>query len=266
LTQLFNLDRQLVKMKSIALALSVSAVANAATIRRQNDYGHQFSNALSTGPIAENSFIREASTTLILPGTNSPQTGNLALWPGMGTSGGDLIQGLAISVSDGTVGCEKSSGKWCIVASTLEDTQQMGKFVTASPGSSVTFHCASNCFFPVRQSSMVDILLTKSYIDKYNDGTAKYDQTVSLDGTVVSTISTDSGKAQGWGTAVECQQAACGLVPAHKYVDTTLIMDVADPNYDQTKGVTGATGDLVTADGGKTWTIGTISIDSHTYT
>ncbi|OAG11751.1 uncharacterized protein CC84DRAFT_48667 [Paraphaeosphaeria sporulosa] len=229
-------------MKTIAFALSATALANAAAIRRQNDYGYQFSNALSTGPVATNSFIREANTTLILPETNSPQTGNLALWPGMGTSGGDLIQGLAISVSDGSAGCEKSSGKWCIVASTLEDTQQMGKFVTADPGSSVTFHY------------------------KYNDGTAKYDQTVSLDGTVVSTLSTDSGKAQGWGTAVECQQAACGTVPAHKYVDTTLIMDVADPNYEQTKGVTGATGDLVTADGGKTWTIETISIESHTYT
>ncbi|KAJ4350482.1 uncharacterized protein N0V89_009103 [Didymosphaeria variabile] len=107
---------------------------------------------------------------------------------------------------------------------------------------------------------------TDSFTDKYNDDTAKYDQTVSLDGTVVSEISTDSGKAQGFGTAVECQQAACGTVPAHKYVDTTLIMDVADADYDQTKGTTGATGDMVTADGGKTWTIETISIESHTYT
>ena len=65
------------------------------------DYGYQFSNALSTGPTAENTWIREANTTLILPETDSPQTGNLALWPGMGTNGGDLIQGLAISVADG---------------------------------------------------------------------------------------------------------------------------------------------------------------------
>jgi hypothetical protein len=229
-------------MNSLALLLSASGLVSAAAIRRQNDYGWQFSNALSTGPVATNSFIREANSTLILPKTNSPQTGNLALWPGMGTSGGDLIQGLAISVSDGSAGCEKSSGKWCIVASTLENSQQMGKYVTAEPGSSVTFHY------------------------KYNDATAKYDQTVSVDGTVVSSLSTDSGKAQGWGTAVECQQAACGTVPAHKYIDTKLIMDVADPNYIKTKGVTGATGDMKTADGGKTWTIDTISIESHTYT
>lgn len=65
-------------------------------------YGHKFGNAFSTGPVASNSFIREATTTLILPKVNSPQRGNLALWAGMGTSGGDLIQALAISVIDGT--------------------------------------------------------------------------------------------------------------------------------------------------------------------
>jgi hypothetical protein len=63
------------------------------------DY-RRFGNAFSTGPVATNSFIRESETTLVLPKVNSPQTGNLALWPGMGTSGGDLIQGLAISVTD----------------------------------------------------------------------------------------------------------------------------------------------------------------------
>lgn len=65
------------------------------------EYGWQFGNAFSTGPVATNSFIRESNTTLVLPEVNKPQTGNLALWPGMGTSGGDLIQALAISVADG---------------------------------------------------------------------------------------------------------------------------------------------------------------------
>ena len=100
-------------MKNFALILSGPALATAAAIRR--DYGYQFSNALSTGPVADDTFIREAVTTLQLPEMNSPQTGNLALWPGMGTSGGDLIQGLAISVADGSAGCSDSKGKWCIV-------------------------------------------------------------------------------------------------------------------------------------------------------
>jgi len=73
------------------------------------DYGNQFSNALSTGPTASDTYIVEANTTLILPATNSPQgDSNLSLWPGMGTSGGDLIQGLAISVTDGRWVCIRS--------------------------------------------------------------------------------------------------------------------------------------------------------------
>ncbi|KAI7083419.1 hypothetical protein KC356_g7574 [Hortaea werneckii] len=202
------------------------------------DYGVQFSNALSTGPVAQNSFIREANTTLILPDVNSPQTGNLALWPGMGTSDGDLIQGLAISNTQGTSGCSAAGrGVWCIVASTLETTQEMGEAVAAEPGSSVTFHY------------------------KYNGQTSQYDQTVSLNGEVVSRLSTSNGKAQGWGTAIECQQSACGTVPSHQY----LIMDVADPSYVETLGTTGASGDMVTDDNGKTWTIDTINIESYTY-
>ncbi|RMY69809.1 hypothetical protein D0863_06208 [Hortaea werneckii] len=221
---------------STKLLASLAAAAQVAVA----DYGYQFSNALSTGPVAENSFIREANTTLVLPDVNSPQTGNLALWPGMGTSGGDLIQGLAISNTEGTSGCSAAGkGVWCIVASTLEN--------------------------------------------KYNDDTSKYDQTVSLNGQVVSRLSTSSGKAQGWGTAIECQQSACGKVPSHQYVDTKasptvlsmcnssgtnpaqFIMDVADPSYIDTLGTTGASGDMVTNDNGKTWTIDTINIESYTY-
>jgi len=78
--------------------------------------------------------------------------------------------------------------------------------------------------------------------------------------------SSASGHAQGWGTAIECQTAACGYIAGHKYVNTKLIMDVADPTYDQTKATTNATGDMVTTDGGKTWNVATIVIGSFTYT
>ena len=74
-----------------------------------------------------------------------------------------------------------------------------------------------------------------------------------------------SGHAKGWGTAVECQSAACGYVPGHRYVNTKITMDVPDPGYSQTKGTTNATGDMVTTDGGKTWTIDTIDIGEFTY-
>jgi hypothetical protein len=86
-------------MKLILLAL-VQVSAGLIT-RQPSNYGVKFGNYFSTGAVATNSWIREAQTTLILPSLNSPHTGNLALWPGMGTSNGNLIQGLAISTVGG---------------------------------------------------------------------------------------------------------------------------------------------------------------------
>lgn len=96
-----------IKIKTTALTLaSLSALSQVALA----DYDWQFGKAFSTGPVATNSFIRESHTTLVLPKVSGPQTGNLALWPGMGTSGGDLVQALAISVVDGSAGCLKAYG------------------------------------------------------------------------------------------------------------------------------------------------------------
>lgn len=75
-----------------------------------------------------------------------------------------------------------------------------------------------------------------------------------------------SGYGLGWGTAIECQSEACGTVPQHQYIDTKITMRVADPNYDQTLALTNAEGDLTTSDGGKTWTVDTITIDEFTFT
>lgn len=74
-------------------------------------------------------------------------------------------------------------------------------------------------------------------IDVYNDATAEYDQAVTIAGEVVTTyssskslssehphflraclltMSSESGYAEGWGTACECQTEACkGSVNAH---------------------------------------------------
>ncbi|OKO92317.1 hypothetical protein PENSUB_12879 [Penicillium subrubescens] len=59
-----------------------------------------FGPAFSLGPVSSSSWIRESVTTLVLPVIPSPSADRLALWPGMGTSGGDLIQALAVSFAD----------------------------------------------------------------------------------------------------------------------------------------------------------------------
>lgn len=50
--------------------------------------------AISTGPVNDGNFIREAISTLIVPRAPDPINGNTVLWTGMGTSNGDLIQGI----------------------------------------------------------------------------------------------------------------------------------------------------------------------------
>ncbi|KAE8161336.1 hypothetical protein BDV40DRAFT_289330 [Aspergillus tamarii] len=196
-----------------------------------------FGPAFSLGPTK--SWIREATTTLVLPEAPSPQEDRLALWPGMGTSGGDLIQALAVSFSDPAANCGASSGQWCTWASTL----QGGKQVPASAGDKLVMHY------------------------KYNDSTGKYDQTVTINGEVVSSLSTSSGQAQGWGTAVEAQDnASKSTVAAHQYLDTTIILDAADLTFHDTLGLTDAdsTG-LTTSDNGKTWKVTTINIHEHSF-
>ncbi|EMR64176.1 hypothetical protein UCREL1_8844 [Eutypa lata UCREL1] len=218
-------------------SLAFAAALGIASAQDTIGFGPYF----SLGPTA--SWIREATTTLVLPDVPSPQEERLALWPGMGTSGGDLIQALAVSFEDPAANCGASTGQWCTWASTLQDTQLGGEQVPASPGDELEMH----------------------YV--YNDSTGEYDQTVSINGQVVSTLSTSSGNAEGWGTAVECQVDACtGTVAAHEYTSTTIILNEADSSFGDTLALNEATSSgLTTSDGGKTWSVDTISIQSHTF-
>lgn len=67
----------------------------------------------STGPVASNSFIRESTSTLVLPQAPSGSSGDLSLWVGMGTSNGDLIQSIADNWE---------SSDWTVFAYTLLET------------------------------------------------------------------------------------------------------------------------------------------------
>ncbi|KIM99774.1 hypothetical protein OIDMADRAFT_125454 [Oidiodendron maius Zn] len=193
----------------------------------------------STGPVASNSFIRESTATLVLPNAPSGSSGDLSLWVGMGTSNGDLIQSIAENWQ---------SADWSVYAYTLLETgpnSQMpvqGQSSTAVPGNQVTMHY------------------------KFNDSTGNYTQTVLVNGQTVSTLSTSDGHAQGWGSAVECAATNCGTVGAHSWINTEIILDVADPSYINTLYKTaGVTGDMTTSDGGKTWAVTTINIPQFTF-
>lgn len=102
--------------------------------------------------------------------------------------------------------------------------------------------------------------------DKFDDASGNYTQLVSVNGKQVAELSTSSGHAQGWGSSVECAEENCGTVPAHSWINTKIILDSADPNYDQTLGKgEGVTGDMTTSDGGITWDVTTIEIPEHSF-
>lgn len=83
-------------------SLPLASVAAFPALTPRQSY-FSFGNAFSTGPVADDSFIRQSTTTLVLPDLQSPHTGNLGLWPGVGTKfldgdqDGQLVQGLGIS-------------------------------------------------------------------------------------------------------------------------------------------------------------------------
>jgi hypothetical protein len=114
--------------------------------------------AFSTGPVASDSFIRESTSTLVLPQAPSGSSGDASLWVGMGTSNGDLIQSIAdnwqsSSWSIFAYTLLSTSGMWTPLPSIVEyfadlpqATTQMpvqGDSSTANAGDKVTMHCKS---------------------------------------------------------------------------------------------------------------------------
>ena len=69
--------------------------------------------AFSTGPVSDSTFIREATSTLVLPKAPSGNSGDASLWVGMGTSNGDLVQSIADNWQ---------SDNWSVYAYTLLST------------------------------------------------------------------------------------------------------------------------------------------------
>lgn len=215
-------------LTSFIAAATLASTANAA-----------FGPAFSTGPVGQNSWIREATSTLVLPKAPTGSSGDTALWVGMGTSNGDLIQSIADNVNQ---------ADWSIYAYTLLSTSANTQMPIQADG----------------QNAQPADKVTMHY--KFDDSTGNYTQIVSVNGKQVSTLSTSDGHAMGWGSAVECAEENCGTVAAHKWIDTKITLDSADPNYDQTMGkAAGVTGEMSTADGGITWTITDIDIPSFTF-
>lgn len=77
-------------------------------------------------------------------------------------------------------------------------------------GDQVTMHCKFTTHTP--RTEPFD---THIFVDKYDDASKNYTQTVIVNGAQSATLATSDGVAQGWGSAVECAATNCGTVPAH---------------------------------------------------
>ncbi|KAG7445077.1 uncharacterized protein BT62DRAFT_981400 [Guyanagaster necrorhizus] len=220
------------------LSLSFAALALFVAVKADS-----WGPAYSLGPTS--SAIIEASTTFT-PGT--PPTDaedSLFLWIGISNSTSGLIQAGVDQLADNNAYCGASSDQWCAMASYFgvvdgATTQLNGDMVPVDGDQAIGIHY------------------------KLADDNLTWNQTVTLNGTVISTLQSYDGPLLngGFGTGTECQSECTGSTSVQTYTDTTIVLQSADADFSSTlsKGTGVVASDMVTTDGGKTWTIASITI------
>jgi hypothetical protein len=85
-----------------------------------------------------------SATTTLFPSSSppSPQKPRLALWAGMDTSIGHLVQAIVVSSPEYRSACGTEEGEWCVFASVLADGEQkMGEYRRVMKGKGVGITC-----------------------------------------------------------------------------------------------------------------------------
>lgn len=86
--------------------------------------------------------ILAASTTLFPSLPPAPQKPRLALWAGMDTTMGHLVQAVVVSSPEYRHVCAAGDGEWCVFASVLaEGEQRMGAYRRVGRGKGVGVQC-----------------------------------------------------------------------------------------------------------------------------
>ncbi|EIW86095.1 hypothetical protein CONPUDRAFT_114224 [Coniophora puteana RWD-64-598 SS2] len=188
-------------------------------------------------------WVASSKTTLQVPAAPNPQTDRLAIWPGMETANKGLVQSIIVSFADPASNCGGQPGQWCVFASFNDgntNAQTAGAYV------------------PVSEGDMLDMDFN------YDDSTGTTVQNVYRDGQLLSTFTSSSGRPYAWNIAVECQDNVSGNMPAHTYHNTQIMLGAADPDWGSTLSKTGTSDSgLLTPDGGLTWIVDTVNVDSY---
>ncbi|KAF1974996.1 hypothetical protein BU23DRAFT_552836 [Bimuria novae-zelandiae CBS 107.79] len=185
-------------------------------------------------------FITEASATLVLGKTPSPQTGDAALWSAIMMDKQDFLQGVTQNSAQDYWCSNLPASQWCNFAYTLVGSQATaGKAVAASPGSKVRTHY------------------------KLNSSTQLWAQNVYIDGKLVSTVNSSKGQhGKIFYISLECASGNCAAAGAHKWEGVSIVLNKADTSFKHSGswqyGATG--GEMSTPDGGKTWNFTPLSI------
>ncbi|KAK0466914.1 uncharacterized protein EV420DRAFT_1474327 [Desarmillaria tabescens] len=212
------------------LSLSLVALALLAAVKADS-----WGPAYSLGPTS--SAIIEASTTFTPGAPPITPKDALFLWIGISNSTSGLIQAGVDQLADNNAYCGASSTQWCATASYFgvvngATTQLNGDLTPLDGDQSITIHYKA-------------------------DDNLTWDQ-------VISTLQSYDGPLLngGFGTGTECQSDCTGSTSVQKYTNTTIVLQSADPSFSSTlgKGTGVVASDMVTADGGKTWTIASIQI------
>ncbi|KAI0850033.1 hypothetical protein F5Y00DRAFT_268567 [Daldinia vernicosa] len=185
-------------------------------------------------------WIQEASATLVLGDVPNPMAGDVALWSAIMMDKRDFLQGVTENALNSPY-CPNLGSKWCNFAYTLVGSRNAknGAPVSAAPGSRIKTHY------------------------KLNPDTDLWDQNLYVDDKLLSSISTSQGQhGVIFYISIECAAGTCSPAPAHAWEDISITLSKADPSFKhsgawQYKAIGG---EMSSADNGKTWNFTTLRI------
>ncbi|KKY13348.1 hypothetical protein UCDDS831_g09093 [Diplodia seriata] len=229
---------------------AVLALAAATTGASAADFSAwAFGNMFTVGPASGSSYITKATWSVVPPAVPSDATNKksdppfLSLWIGVSDSISDentaLVQPLLNwSPDQESQGCPAAADEWCVDASTYFASGQV-----AQP------------YVEVPKDTRIDFEITAT-ADK------KTTQKVWIDDKIVSRQDDDAGWLPTYlYSSNECYQDTCGSVAGYTWSNITITLSAADKAFGNTLSLTGASGELTTADEGKTWT-GAVKINA----
>ncbi|GME59601.1 uncharacterized protein LTHEOB_11808 [Neofusicoccum parvum] len=228
----------------LALALRASAA----------DYSAwAFGNMFTVGPVSGDNYITKATWSVVPPATPSGATMKdksdppfMSIWIGVSDSVSDentaLVQPLLNwSPDQSSQGCSASATEWCVAASTYFASGQI-----------------MQPYVPVPSASQIDFEIT-------TQSKTNVSQKVWIGGELVSQESDNPNYLPTYlYSSNECYQDTCGSLDGYTWSNISITLSAADNSFGSTVQLTGASGELTTADSGKTWT-GSIKINKDKF-